>query len=74
MCRKYEKHFLMFLKDKKSHFEENRNGEKHNKNKKKLQNHLMREISSSLQRSIEKTKNVSKALEAQKHYVRYKYS
>ena len=70
MCKKYEKNFLMFLKDKKSYHGENRNGEKHNNNKRKLQNHLMREISSSLQRSIEKAKNVSKELEAQKHYVR----
>ena len=67
MCKKYEKHFLMFLKDKRSHGEI-KHGEKNNK--RKLQNNLMRELSSSLQRSIEKAKNVSKELEAQKHYVR----
>ena len=62
----------MFLKDKKignGETDRNLNNDDRN-NKKKIQNHLVREISSSLQRSIEKAKNVSKELEAQKHYVR----
>ena len=72
MCKKYEKQFLMFLKDKTiGNGENDKNYESDDKNnKKKIQNHLMREISSSLQRSIEKAKNVSKELDAQKHYVR----
>ena len=62
----------MFLKDKTiGNGENDKNYENDDKNnKKKIQNHLMREISSSLQRSIEKAKNVSKELDAQKHYVR----
>ena len=62
----------MFLKDKKignGETDRNLNNDDRN-NKKKIQNHLVREISSSLQRSIEKAKNVSKELEAQRHYVR----
>ena len=67
MCKKYEKQFLMFLSGKKLNGENN-NSE--NDKKKKIQNHLMREISSTLQRNIEKAKNVSKELEAQKRFVR----
>ena len=62
----------MFLKDRKignGDTDRNLNNEDRN-NKKRIQNHLVREISSSLQRSIEKAKNVSKELEAQRHYVR----
>ena len=72
MCKKYEKNFLMFLKDRKiGNGETDRNLNNDDRNsKKRIQNHLVREISSSLQRSIEKAKNVSKELEAQRHYVR----
>ena len=62
----------MFLKDRKiGNAEADRNLNNDDRNsKKRIQNHLVREISSSLQRSIEKAKNVSKELEAQRHYVR----
>ena len=72
MCKKYEKQFLNFLKDRKiGNGENERNLNIDGRNdKKKIQNHLVREISSSLQRSIAKAKNLSKELEAQRHYVR----
>ena len=72
MCKKYEKQFLNFLKDRKiGNGENDRNLNNDGRNdKKKIQNHLVREISSSLQRSIAKAKKLSKELEAQRHYVR----
>ena len=66
MCKRYEKQFLMFLSGKKVN-EENKNREY---DKKKLPHQLMHEISSSLQRKLEKAKNVSKELEAQDRFVR----
>ena len=69
MCRKYEKHFQMFLYS--NNATEEKSCYKYEK-KGKCQKHITREISASLQRSIQRAKRISNELDIQRRYVRYK--
>ena len=80
MCKTYENHFVEFLDERKLHGDKiknvnwdkiKNNVEKQNTNK-KVHRALFREVSNSLQRNLERAKYVSKQIEAQKRYVRYR--
>ena len=68
MCKRYEKQFLLFLSGKKINGENKFN--ENDKKKKKIQSHLIRELSSSLERNIKKAKYISKEFEAQERVAR----